>query len=76
MLSTQDRVTLWRDNTPPRLNKPLSYDAFVVLELDNISIGGEVRWDVALEQYVFQPGEETSDTSYELYEITYLHTTT
>jgi hypothetical protein len=70
MISTHERVKLWKNSTPPPQQHPLLHNAFVELELDGVSIGGEVRWDVPLGQYVFQLGEETSNTTYILYEIT------
>lgn len=70
MQTVDKQIQIWRNNTPPPINRPFLHNAFVTLEFNNVSLGGEVRWDIALGQYVFQPGEETSDTTYTLYEVT------
>ena len=63
-------VRIWRNDIPPPQNKPFLYNAFVVLGIEKINLGGEVRWDNTVKQYVFQPAEATSEKTYKTYEIT------
>ena len=70
MLSHEEKLEIWKTNSPPPSEYPFSYDAFVVIEVSNITIAGEVRWDHIIQQYVFQPGTSSSDTTFELYELT------
>jgi len=53
MPTQEERLTAWQNNTPPPSDKPFLYNGFATLGSNQVVIGGEVRFDHQLQQYVF-----------------------